>query len=82
MKLLWLLLVGVVAGQPCDKLCPITDNFGCVSKDNKCFYTVRNTCILKAINCYRKSKSLSALKPILRSKCTNKEVPVCDNINK
>ncbi|XP_043648125.1 uncharacterized protein LOC122616652 [Drosophila teissieri] len=81
MKLVWLMLLGVVAGQHCDKICPIKDNFGCVSKDNQCFYTIRNPCILKAINCYRKSKSLSDLKPISRSKCSATQVPVCDNIN-
>ncbi|KQS70098.1 uncharacterized protein LOC26526435 [Drosophila erecta] len=81
MKLLWLMIIGVVAAQHCDKLCPIKDNFGCVSKDKQCFYTVRNPCILKAINCQRKSMSLSVLTPISRSKCSEKQVPVCKDVN-
>ncbi|XP_017110438.1 uncharacterized protein LOC108134591 [Drosophila elegans] len=81
MKLLWLVLLACVAAQHCDKPCPIKQNPGCASRDGKCFYTVRNPCILKAINCYRKLKSLSALKPISRSKCTKIQVPLCDNID-
>nr|XP_016929664.1 uncharacterized protein LOC108009635 [Drosophila suzukii] len=81
MKLLWLLLLACVAGEHCDRPCPIKDNPGCASRDGNCFYTVRHPCVLQAINCYRKSKGLSALKPISRSKCTKHQVPICDNID-
>ncbi|KAH8353576.1 hypothetical protein KR084_011896, partial [Drosophila pseudotakahashii] len=70
-----------VAAEHCDKPCPIKDNPGCASRNGKCYYTVRHPCILQAINCYRKTRRLSALKPISRSKCTKKQVPICNNVD-
>ncbi|XP_017061121.1 uncharacterized protein LOC108101323 [Drosophila ficusphila] len=81
MNLLWLLSLAVVAAQHCDKPCPIKDNPGCARRDGKCYYTVRNPCILEAINCYRKSRDLSALIPVSRNRCTKMQTPVCENID-
>ncbi|XP_017063024.2 uncharacterized protein LOC108102510 [Drosophila eugracilis] len=81
MKLLLLFLLAFAASQHCDKPCAGKDNPGCAKRDNKCFYTVRNPCILQAINCYRKSLNLSDLKPVSRRKCSKKQVPLCENID-
>ncbi|KAH8298014.1 hypothetical protein KR018_004401, partial [Drosophila ironensis] len=72
---------GLAFAMHCDKPCPLVENPGCVIRDAKCYFTMKNACHLMAVNCYRKSKGLSPLKAIQRRKCEATQVPVCKNID-